>query len=58
MALPKVSRKISFSLPDISKANSFLLLELFSDLENKEDILKSINILQNNNIIDQLESSC
>lgn len=53
-----VLKETPFLLYDISGANILLPLKLFLDLVNKKDILKSPNILQDDNITNQPRSSC
>ena len=57
MPLPVVSRETPSSLSDISKANTFLPPESFSDSADEKDIPKSPNTFMCDNAIDQPRSS-
>lgn len=57
MALPKIPKKIRSFLPNIFRANITLLPESFLHSIDKTNISKLPNILQDDNITDQFESS-
>ena len=50
MLTPIVSKETLFLIPDIFKANTFLLSKSFFNLVNEKNILKLSNTLKANNI--------